>query len=149
MNALQRFELFTLNDGEKAIEVVEDTKIPNAATIVVAKQDHTLANMIRGYLLKNPKVLFAGYKAPHPLDPHFILKIQTDGTSTPLEVLQETCNALIALVGKIDAKFREQFQQKELEIGLEEPFGAPGAGRLPRGEYAEPRRANAMDYLDF
>jgi len=30
------------------VEVTEDTKIPNAATIKVVKQDHTLANMIRG-----------------------------------------------------------------------------------------------------
>ncbi|KZO94194.1 DNA-directed RNA polymerase II [Calocera viscosa TUFC12733] len=148
MNALPRFELFTLGDGEKAIEVVEDTKIPNAATIRVAKQDHTLANMIRGYLLKNPKVLFAGYKVPHPLEPHFILKIQTDGTATPVEVLQEVCTTLLTLVAKIEGKFKEQFQQKELEVGLEEPYGAPG-GRLPRGDYTEPRRANAMDYLDF
>ena len=30
------------------VEVTEDTKIPNAATIKVVKQDHTLANMVRG-----------------------------------------------------------------------------------------------------
>ncbi|KZT60914.1 DNA-directed RNA polymerase II, partial [Calocera cornea HHB12733] len=126
MNALPRFELFTLGDGEKMIEVVEDTKIPNAATIRVLKQDHTLANMIRGYMLKNPKVLFAGYKVPHPLEPAFILKIQTDGSATPVEVLQETCNTLIALITKVKGKLGEQFTQKELEVGLEEPFGAPG-----------------------
>ena len=30
-----------------SVEVIEDTKIPNAATIKIFKQDHTLANMIR------------------------------------------------------------------------------------------------------
>ena len=30
------------------VEVTEDTKIPNAATVKVVKQDHTLANMVRG-----------------------------------------------------------------------------------------------------
>jgi len=30
------------------VEVTEDTKIPNAATVKVVKQDHTLGNMIRG-----------------------------------------------------------------------------------------------------
>lgn len=29
------------------LEIQEDTKIPNAATIKVLKQDHTLANMLR------------------------------------------------------------------------------------------------------
>ncbi len=32
------------------VEVIEDTKIPNAATIKVVKQDHTLANLIRGWV---------------------------------------------------------------------------------------------------
>ena len=31
------------------VEVIEDTKIPNAATIKVVKQDHTLGNMLRAY----------------------------------------------------------------------------------------------------
>jgi len=66
MNAPERHELFVLEDGEKpcvnyltsiptnppqpythSVEVTEDTKIPNAATIKVLKQDHTLGNMIR------------------------------------------------------------------------------------------------------
>jgi DNA-directed RNA polymerase subunit L len=33
------------------VEVTEDTKIPNAATIKIVKQDHTLGNMIRGCVL--------------------------------------------------------------------------------------------------
>jgi len=30
-----------------SVEVTEDTKIPNAATIKIVKQDHTLGNMLR------------------------------------------------------------------------------------------------------
>ncbi|KDN42953.1 hypothetical protein RSAG8_06479, partial [Rhizoctonia solani AG-8 WAC10335] len=37
MNAPNRFEMFTLADGERLIEVIEDTKIPNAATFKVVK----------------------------------------------------------------------------------------------------------------
>jgi len=33
-----------------SVEVIEDTKIPNAATIKVLKQDHTLGNMLRAYV---------------------------------------------------------------------------------------------------
>ncbi|KAG2049989.1 hypothetical protein BDR06DRAFT_960684 [Suillus hirtellus] len=50
MNAPNRFELFVLEDGEKPVEVTEDTKIPNAATFKIVKQDHTLGNMIRAYV---------------------------------------------------------------------------------------------------
>lgn len=73
MNAPNRHDLFVLEDGEKGynahsnlfntddvylfyfyfhrVEVIEDTKIPNAATFKVIKQDHTLANMLRAYVL--------------------------------------------------------------------------------------------------
>jgi DNA-directed RNA polymerase II subunit RPB11 len=77
MNAPARHESYVLEDGEKAyvtltrslleipvlnrvfvhsfhlswpnisVEVMEDTKIPNAATIKIVKQDHTLGNMLR------------------------------------------------------------------------------------------------------
>lgn len=41
-----------------SVEVEEDTKIPNAATIKVVKQDHTLANLLRSYvLLSHPIVV--------------------------------------------------------------------------------------------
>lgn len=76
MNAPPRYELFVLEDGEKScvifytsrscnvelspltihftlansVEVIEDTKIPNAATIKIVKQDHTLGNLIRAYV---------------------------------------------------------------------------------------------------
>lgn len=36
-----------LNVVSCRVEVIEDTKIPNAATIKVVKQDHTLGNLIR------------------------------------------------------------------------------------------------------
>ena len=41
------------------VEVTEDTKIPNAATIKVVKQDHTLANMVRGCVLSTLLLLLS------------------------------------------------------------------------------------------
>ena len=40
------------------------------------QEDHTVGNMIRHQLLKDPNVLFAGYKNPHPLEHRIILRIQ-------------------------------------------------------------------------
>ncbi len=40
------------------------------------QEDHTLGNMIRHQLLKDPNVIFAGYKNPHPLEHKIILRIQ-------------------------------------------------------------------------
>lgn len=38
---------FDAGAAERSVEIMEDTKIPNAATIKIVKQDHTLGNMIR------------------------------------------------------------------------------------------------------
>lgn len=54
-----------------------DPKLLNAATFTIAKEDHTLGNLLATQLLHDPKVLYAGYKVPHPLENHIELKIQT------------------------------------------------------------------------
>jgi len=126
MNAPNRHELFVLEDGEKGVEVIEDTKIPNAATFKIFKQDHTLANMLRGQLLALPCTLFAGYRVPHPSEPYFILKIQTDGSIRPVEALEQAGNALLKLIADLQAKFKAEFSYKDVE-------GADGANEDPYG----------------
>jgi DNA-directed RNA polymerase II subunit RPB11 len=110
MNAPERFE-FLDEPNQKKISFEKDTKIPNAATITIFKEDHTLGNLLRMQLLRDPNVIFAGYKVPHPLDPLVIVKVQTQGpVPGPLTA---THNALVAL-GKeftiLEEKFRAQLQ---------------------------------------
>ncbi|KAJ7512700.1 DNA-directed RNA polymerase [Mycena galericulata] len=150
MNAPNRHELFVLDDGEKLLEVTEDTKIPNAATFKIVKQDHTLGNMLRAQLLAMPEILFAGYKVPHPLHPYFLLKIQTDGSTTPQAVLDLACTRLIGTMSALEAKFKREFSFKDGEahgagagVGMgiganEDPYGSGGAAW-----------SGQRDYLDF
>ncbi|TFK41582.1 DNA-directed RNA polymerase [Crucibulum laeve] len=145
MNAPARYELFVLEDGEKPVEVTEDTKIPNAATIKIVKQDHTLGNMLRAQLLSMPQILFAGYKVPHPLHPYFIIKIQTDGTITPQVALEQACTKLIQMLVSLETKFKREFSFKDVEGAVggsgaanEDPYGGAGGGW-----------AGGRDYLDF
>jgi len=141
MNAPNRYELFVLDEGEKSVEVTEDTKIPNAATVKVVKQDHTLGNMIRGQLLTMPQVLFAGYKVPHPLHPYFLVKIQTDGTITPTAALEQACTKLIGTLSSLEAKFKREFSFKDVEgVTTEDAYGTSNAG---------PAWASGRDYMDF
>jgi len=141
MNAPNRYELFVLDEGEKPVEVTEDTKIPNAATIKVVKQDHTLGNMIRGQLLAMPQVLFAGYKVPHPLHPYFLVKVQTDGTITPTAALEQACTKLIGTLSSLEAKFKREFSFKDVEgVTTEDAYGTSTAG---------PAWASGRDYMDF
>ncbi|KAJ7778160.1 DNA-directed RNA polymerase [Mycena metata] len=153
MNAPNRHELFVLDDGEKALEVSEDTKIPNAATFKIVKQDHTLGNMLRAQLLTSPVVLFAGYKTPHPLHPHFLLKIQTDGSMTPAAALEAAASRLIATLSSLEAKFRREFSFKDGETGGGAGGFNAGAGMGGEGDpYGSGGAAwggASRDYLDF
>ncbi|KAF7355489.1 RNA-pol-L-2 domain-containing protein [Mycena sanguinolenta] len=150
MNAPNRHELFVLDDGEKALEVTEDTKIPNAATFKIVKQDHTLGNMLRAQVLASPNVLFAGYKTPHPLHPYFLLKIQTDGTIAPAAALEAAASRLIATLSALEGKFRREFSFKDGETGGPAMAGGmAGMDTDPYGGGGAAWGGAGRDYLDF
>ncbi|KAL2918672.1 DNA-directed RNA polymerase II core subunit [Polyrhizophydium stewartii] len=116
-NAPPTWELLLVPEGMKKITMEMDTKIPNAATFTVLKEDHTLGNLLRMQLLKNPKVIFAGYKMPHPLEHQFVLKIQTTPDTSPLDVLQHEIANLIQEVGTIKLKFENALTSRTLNPG--------------------------------
>lgn len=60
-------------------------------------------------LLKNPKVLFAGYKVPHPLEHNFLLKIQVTPDTSPKEVFAIELEKLKKHVQDLSRKFRVIF----------------------------------------
>ncbi|KAI9204155.1 DNA-directed RNA polymerase [Polychytrium aggregatum] len=107
-NAPDRHELFLIPDGEKKVSMVNDTKFPNVATFTFLREDHTIGNLIRMQLLKNPKVLFAGYKIPHPLEHNFVLKIQTTPDTSPLDVLRQEFRNLETEINSIKTKFENE-----------------------------------------
>lgn len=77
-----------------------DTKIANAGVFRFNKEDHTIANLLRMQLLRDPNVRFAGYIHPHPLVHYIDLKIQTNSATTdPKAVLS---NAIEDLGGETD-----------------------------------------------
>ncbi|RWS07249.1 DNA-directed RNA polymerase II subunit RPB11-like protein [Dinothrombium tinctorium] len=109
MNAPPAFESFLLFDGEKKVVIEKDTKVPQAAIFTVNKEDHTLGNMIRMQLLKDPQVIFAGYKVPHPLEHKFILRIQTTADYSPQEALMNAITDLISELSLLEERFKACF----------------------------------------
>lgn len=57
-------------------------------------------------LLKDPKVLFAGYKIPHPLQHEFVLRIQTTSDYSPQEALMNSIKDLISEIALLEERFR-------------------------------------------
>jgi DNA-directed RNA polymerase II subunit RPB11 len=90
MNAPERTAAFLLDEdnGEVKITYTADTKVSNAGSFRLNKEDHTVGNLLRMQLLRNPNVRFAGYIHPHPLLNYIDLKIQTTSSNVaPVEVL--------------------------------------------------------------
>ncbi|VDM17274.1 unnamed protein product [Hydatigera taeniaeformis] len=102
MNAPAAFESFLLTE----VFVEKDTHVPHAAIFTLNREDHTLGNMITRQLLKDPRVLFAGYKVPHPLEHRIVIRVQTTSTVTPLEVFSSAIKDLISEISNIEEQFR-------------------------------------------
>ncbi|KAH8917909.1 DNA-directed RNA polymerase II [Atractiella rhizophila] len=109
MNAPTRYELFNLAEGENRLQIQEDTKIPNAATITVNKEDWTIANLLRSQLLLMDSVLFAGVQVPHPLEPRFVLKVQTDGSLTPIQAVKDAITKLVVTLDNLRKECQNKF----------------------------------------
>jgi len=52
---------------------------PAGATFAVEGEDHALANALRFFLNKDPRVSFAGYSMPHPTEEVVNVRVQTTG----------------------------------------------------------------------
>ncbi|CRL06215.1 CLUMA_CG019142, isoform A [Clunio marinus] len=113
MNAPPTFESFLLYEGEKKIIKELDTKVPNAAIFTVNKEDHTLGNMIRNQLLKDPRVLFAGYKLPHPLEHKFVIRIQTTSNYTPEDAFMHAITDLMSELSLFEERFKDAIKEKK------------------------------------
>lgn len=90
MNAPERASAFLLDEdnAEMKITYAADTKVANAGCFTFNKENHTVGNLLRMQLLRDPAVRFVGYMLPHPLINSMDLKIQTNSsTVAPVEVL--------------------------------------------------------------
>ncbi|XP_046831092.1 DNA-directed RNA polymerase II subunit RPB11 isoform X2 [Vespa crabro] len=104
---------YSTKERKSKIIKEQDTKVPNAAIFTVNKEDHTLGNMIRNQLLKDPQVLFAGYKVPHPLEHKFVIRIQTTSDYTPHEAFMHAITDLIAELSLFEERFKEAIKEKK------------------------------------
>uniref|UniRef100_A0A672K1D0 DNA-directed RNA polymerase II subunit RPB11-a-like n=1 Tax=Sinocyclocheilus grahami TaxID=75366 RepID=A0A672K1D0_SINGR len=136
MNAPPAFESFLLFEGEKKITIVKDTKVPNACLFTLNKEDHTLGNIIRSQLLKDPQVLFAGYKVPHPLEHKIVIRVQSTPDYSPQEAFTNAITDLISELSLLEERFRILYDftydpvsksaVREEESGSQQSFAFPG-----------------------
>ncbi|KAL9260124.1 DNA-directed RNA polymerases II, IV and V subunit 11-like protein [Drosera capensis] len=104
MNAPDRYERFVVPEGTKKVSYERDTKIINAASFTIEREDHTIGNILRMWggvvfgdcrqLHRDDNVLFAGYKLPHPLQYKIIVRIHTTSQSSPTQAYNQAINDL-------------------------------------------------------
>lgn len=116
MNSPATFESFLLHGEEKKITVTPDTKVPNAASFSLNKEDHTLGNLIREQLLHEPHVIFSGYKIPHPLVAEVVVRVQTDGEITPQEAFSSALTDLISEVCLLEERYKAALREKRDQL---------------------------------
>jgi DNA-directed RNA polymerase II subunit RPB11 len=114
INTPERAAAFTLDEdaGERKIEYSTDTKTTNAGTFRFNKEDHTVGNLLRLQLLRDPNVKFAGYIHPHPLINHIELKIHTTNSNVaPTEVLSNAIEDLGSETDHLMTQFQEAVEK--------------------------------------
>lgn len=102
------------------------SSIPEASCRAIA--DPLPDALSRRQLLLLPYVQFAGYRVPHPLEPRVELKVQTDGTKTPIVAVQDAINNLIVLLSKVKREFSNEVLKVTALEGTEDQFGGAGEG---------------------
>ena len=72
-------------------------------------------------LLRDPNVLFAGYKNPHPLEHKILLRVQTTAETTPADAFSSSITDLIGelslLEYRFDAAIKKYTNATEVERG--------------------------------
>ncbi|KAK9830372.1 hypothetical protein WJX72_011365 [[Myrmecia] bisecta] len=115
MNAPDRYEKFVVPDGLKKVAYERDTKVPNAATFTLQREDHTMGNLIRMQLHRDKHVMFSGYKIPHPLEYRMLIKVQTDGSKTPIEAADGALKDLQDELNDIREQFVKEAERQQPE----------------------------------
>ena len=63
-------------------------------------------------LLKDPQVIFSGYKCPHPLEHKFVIRVQTTSDYTPQEALRNAITDLLSEMSLLDERFKVYIRRR-------------------------------------
>eukprot|EP01083_Nonionella_stella_P217761 781576_1 len=108
MNQPERYECYVLEPDQTKLKIAKDTKHEHSATFTILKEDHTLGNVLRMQLLQDDRVVFAGYKVPHPLLNEVVLKVRTNGAASPADCLMNSIDVLETNIKATLAQLRKQ-----------------------------------------
>ncbi|RKP11492.1 hypothetical protein BJ684DRAFT_21935 [Piptocephalis cylindrospora] len=94
---------------------------PTAVTFCLFEEDHTLGNVLRWILMKNPEVEFCGYSVPDPFEAKVHLRVQTSEKTTAVEALHTGLDQLMEVCDTVKDKFQEEVKAERYEVYEEDP----------------------------
>ncbi|KAK4701948.1 DNA-directed RNA polymerases I and III subunit RPAC2, partial [Phenoliferia sp. Uapishka_3] len=87
----------------------------SAATFCIMEEDHTLGNLLRWMIMKNPAVEFCGYSAPHPSEAKIHIRIQMYDGKSSLDALNEALDNLENMTLAIVSAYEESLAAGDYE----------------------------------
>ena len=100
--------------GKEKIEIADEFKlkiIPDKedsdfnCTYTFQNEDHTLGNILRYTLMKDPNTLFCGYSIPHPSEDLMNVRLQTKEENTN-EIMERAMDRIIEMGDILSKKFQ-------------------------------------------
>ncbi|KAJ7599063.1 RBP11-like subunits of RNA polymerase [Mycena floridula] len=91
----------------------------SAATFQIYDEGHTMGNALRWMLMKNPKVEFCGYSAPHPSENTINVRIQMYDNLSSLDALLGALSALDNLCEEVGVEYARSLQRDNPELWVE------------------------------
>ena len=79
----------------------------NSGIFTIWLEDHTVGHALRRILHKNPNVVFAGYRIPHPLELKMVIRVQTRNRETPLSAMKQAIRTLRDQSQKLSSVFEK------------------------------------------
>ena len=99
---------------KKGLRIQQKVGDHTCATYTFDGEDHTLGNLLRYSLIKNPEVEFCGYSITHPSEHTVNMRLQTTGKGTN-EVLIQGLEAISFMADVTERKFRAELERKKSE----------------------------------
>ncbi|KAJ1500219.1 hypothetical protein HMI55_003989 [Coelomomyces lativittatus] len=78
-------------------------------------------NLMCSALLKDKRVLFAGYKVPHPLEHLIQVRVQTTDKTTPTQALQTAIESIINEISSIKLHFDDEVRRSKELTSMQGP----------------------------
>ncbi|KAM3129217.1 DNA-directed RNA polymerase II core subunit [Paramecium bursaria] len=104
------------NFSRSRVTQEEEKKMSNALSVKMYLEDHTLGNLLRLSLLKQPEVTYAGYRLMHPLQHVIELKIQTNGGRRSEDSLKTTIEGLKTDFQNLEQEWFRKISEKEKNL---------------------------------